>query len=161
MTQPRDWAALGILWVESEVSRQHGPNKTDRAVIGTGQVPQLTDIDKAVEAGLEAAILAGTNGTSWRVTAQDVSRSYIEATKASDRDVETLRERIFSRLKGMRNAAIGTRTVLVAPLPDGTQWKGTDSTEYEQLYAAGLVDAGMDAAMALGLAANMAKALKA
>lgn len=156
----RNWDELGIVWVDSPVSRQHGANKSDRVEIGVGQVPQVADLDKAIAAGLLDAIKAGVNGTSWRVTAQDVSRSYIEGTPKNAREVEVLRERIYARLKGMRTGGFATREVFVAPLPDGSQWKGTEPTEYEQLYAAALVDAGMDADMALGIAANVAKALK-
>lgn len=153
----RNWAEMGITWVTTEVSRQHGPNKTDRSVIGTGEIPQIESIDKAVAAGLGPAIMSGVNGTSWRVTAQDVIRSYIEGTEKSKRSAEELRERIYKRLQGMRNTAVSTREVVVAPLPNGEMWKGTDATEFESLYAAALVDAGMEATLALGIAANVAK----
>lgn len=161
MDNTRDWAALGIVWLALEVSRQHGANRTDRTVIGVAQVPQVTDVDKAIAAGLGNAIMAGVNGTSWRVTAQDVGRSYIENVPRDKRSDEELRERVFARLQGMRNPALGggVRKVLVASLPDGTKWEGTDPTEYEQLYAAGLVDNGVDASLALGIAANVAKPL--
>lgn len=152
----RDWSALGIVWVASEVSRQHGPNKTDRKTIGIGQVPQVENLDLAIEADLGQAIMAGVNGTSWRVTAQDVSRSYIEGTDKSKRDDEELRERIFTRLKGMRNAAIAVRETLVAPLPDGTSWSGTDAGDYESKYLEALVQGGVPEEVAIGIAARVA-----
>jgi hypothetical protein len=159
MTQTtRDWAALGIVWLALEVARQgSGNNRSDRRVIGVAQIPQVTDVDKAIAAGLGAAIMAGVNGTSWRVTAQDVGRSYLENVPRTERSDEDLRERVFARLKGMRNAALGgTRTVLVYILPNGQEWRGTEGDDYEMAHAAALVEGGVDEDVATGLAARAA-----
>ena len=166
----RNWEDVGLTWIPGRVSRRHGANDSDKTPLGYGPIPQLTDTDKAIGAGLGSSIMAGVNGTSWRVTAQDVIRSHIEANRANitarldnlpdASSDDALKERIFARLQGLRSAGVSVREVLVAPLPDGTQWKGNDVTEYEQLYAAGLVDAGVDAALALGIASKQAAGLK-
>lgn len=166
----RNWGELGIVWIPGTVSRRRGKNDSDKIEIGVGPIPQLSDVDLAIKADLADSIMAGVNGTSWRVTAQDVIRAYVESNRDSIKarqgnlpdatDVEELRERIFSRLKGMRSGGSNTRTVFVAPLPNGERWTGTDVTEYEQLYFAALMDAGMDADTALGVAVNVAKALR-
>ena len=155
-----NWKSMGIAWETSPVSRQHGPNKTDRAVIGEAEIPQVVDIRAAIDAGLGDAMLAGINGTSWRVTAQDVSRRYLERTPKDKRSQEDLRKAVYDRLRGIRARIVGGRVeyveVVKRPLPDGTMYEGTDENEYRSAYAAALVDNGIDADVALTLATKVA-----
>lgn len=154
-----NWESAGIVWETSDVSRQHGPNKSDRAVIGTAEIPKVVDMAKAIDAGLGDAMLAGINGTSWRVTAQDVSRRYIEATPKDKRNKDDLRKLVYDRLRGIRARVVGGRVeyveVVKRPLPDGTMYDGTDEVEFRQLYLAALVDGGVQPDVARTLATNV------
>lgn len=152
----KNWEAMGIKWDESEVSRQHGAHATDRVVLGKGQAPVIVDWAKALEAFGEGPIMSGCNKTSWRVLAQDVSRTCLEK---GTKDVEAIRDRVYNRIMGLRNSGIAgtTRTVTVEvkvyPLPGGSFTPSTDdATEGCQEYASALMDAGLDPAIALAMA---------
>lgn len=162
----RNWTDLGIVWESSPVSERIGSNDTSKVVIGLAEIPQLSDVAKAIDAGLSDAILAGCNGTSWRVSAQDVGRSFLKADgkrmadgtyKITDEQREALRERVFNRIKGLRSPG-GSRTVTVTVhnLPNGTVFNGSDETEYRQAFAATLIDMGVpsDAARAAAMSAK-------
>jgi hypothetical protein len=148
-----DYALMGIRFDTEEVSKQRGDHASDRVVIGNGQIAVVTDLVK-FEAALPGVILGCLNGTSIRVMCQDVSRRCIEkGVKAAD----AIQAAIMLRLKGVR-ASGGTRVIeKIVPkysLPDGTFYSGADETEYQQLYAGALVDAGVPATAALSIAQN-------
>lgn len=146
----RNWEEMGISWAEETVSRQHGPHATDRVVIGTAQIPIVKDLSKFTAHFGESVVLGVMDGTSIRVQAQDVSRTGI----AKGLKAEEIRERMYLRLKGIRNRPLAgeTKEVKVYRLPNGQDYKGTDVTEFRQLYAAALVDSGVPAAVATTLA---------
>lgn len=149
----RNWEELGIQWTKGDVSREAGSNRTDRKSIGTCQIPHLTNLDKAVAAGLSAAVLAGVNGTSWRVKAQDVGRRYIEKCQTSRQryDEETNRTLVFQRLLSIRVSTGGVtiveKRVIVNRLPNGQEYTGTNLAEYQGLVAAALSDMGVPNAL--------------
>lgn len=142
----RNWADLGIEWSEEQVRRQNGDNASDKAALrGTAQIPVVKDLDKFVAHFGANCVLGIMDGTSVRVMAQDVNRRLL----AKGADAESIREAVYNRLKGVRNATIATvREVKVYMLPDGTQYKGSDLTEYKAAAMAALVDLGVPADVA-------------
>lgn len=154
---PNNWEEMGIKWVAGEVRRQNGEHATDRTVIGTAQIPDLVDIDAAVKAGLSGAILKGCNGTSWRVLAQDVCRGLIEKNRRVS--AEVMQEAVFNRLRSVmtRGTVVIEKIVekVMHTLPDGTNWDGTDETEFRQMYLVQLIDAGVENAVAQILTTNV------
>ena len=147
-------AGMGIRFDAEEVSKQRGDNASDKVVIGIGQIAIVTDL-ALFEAAMPGVVLGSLNGTSVRVLSQDVSRRSIEkGVKGAD----AIQAAVLNRLRGVRNNGGGVRIVekkiFSNPLPDGTQYAGADETEYRALYAAALVDAGVPAEAALGIANN-------
>ena len=154
-----NWDEMGIVWEASEVSRQVGENRAQTLTLGNAQIPRLTSLAKAIAAGLETAALAGVNGTSWRVTAQDVARRYLESCKEQNRkpNEEYLRDLVYSRLRGLRTTIAGTvvKRIVVRNLPGGGSYEGDDENDYRQQYAAALVDMGIAADSALAIAISV------
>jgi hypothetical protein len=149
---PNNYADFGISFTSEPVAQRAGPNATDRKVIGNGQIAVVTDLNKFVEHFGADVVLGILDGTSIRVMSQDVSRRGLTATpKASD---DQIREAIYNRLKGVRNRGGGTREVVIHVLPNGEKYTGSDLAEFQSLYAAALVDAGVDADTAIMLAGN-------
>jgi hypothetical protein len=147
----RNWAEIGIDWNSEPVSKQAGDHATDRVVIGNAEIPVVSDLPKFIAHFGEPCVLGIMDGTSVRVMAQDVNRRLIPTGKRG----EEIREAIYNRLRGVRNA--GTRTTVVREvkvynLPDGTQYKGTDLVEYQQAYLAALVDMGTPTKIATEIA---------
>ena len=147
----RNWAEMGIEWDMSPVSQQMGDNATDRVELGQIPVPRLTNIDLAIKSGLSNAILAGVNGTSWRVKAQDVGRRALEKNRKADRDA--MKDAIFSRLQSIRTAA--TITLREHRFADGTKYEGDDEVEYRQLAVEQYVEMGVEASVAVQLASKL------
>lgn len=153
----RDWETLGVKWNEETVAKQNGSHATDRTTIqGTALIPVVEDVDKFRAEFGDDCIRGIFNGTSIRVMAQDVNRRLLAAKKSP----EEIKEAIYNRLKGVRNAAVaGTRTVTVTvtvrDLPDGTTYAGTEYVEYQQLYLAALVEAGTPLAVAQSIVGNL------
>lgn len=154
----RNWEDTGISWLEEKVSTKAGNTKVE--VSGTAQIPQVDDVQKALEHFGEEAFKGGLNGTSWRVAAQDVNRRLLP-TKPT---VEQLREAVYNRLKGIRNAAVGVRTVTVKvyTLADGTSFvpdanKSTqeNTVALQAAATAALVDKGVPAEIARSIALGM------
>jgi hypothetical protein len=136
-----NWDDYGITWSEETVKRQNGDNATDKAAIrGTAQIPVVNDLDKFVAHFGASVVLGIMDGTSIRVMAQDVNRRML----AKGSNVEAIREAVYNRLRGVRNAGVPTvKTVKVYILPGGAEWKGTDLTEYKAATIAALVDLGV------------------
>lgn len=146
-----NWADRGITWATEDVSKQHGDHATDRVVIGQAQIPVVTDLAKFTAEYGVACVLGILDGTSIRVMAQDVNRSGLAKGMKQDE----LRQRVDARLRGIRNRPVGgvvTKEVKVYMLPNGQRYTGTDLAEFQAAYTAALVDAGIDAAVALTLA---------
>lgn len=147
-----NWAERGITWSLEDVSKQHGDHATDRQVMSQkAQIPVVTDLEKFVAEYGFGCVLGIMDGTSIRVMAQDVNRSGIaKGLKAAE-----IQSRIDARLRGIRNRPVGgavVKEVKVYMLPNGQRYTGTDLAEYQSLYTAALVDAGIDASVALTLA---------
>lgn len=149
-----DYAEMGLRFDMEVVSKQRGDHASDRVEIGNAQIAVVTDLEKFRTAFSDATVLGILDGTSIRVMSQDVSRRSLEkGVKAAD----VIQAGIINRLRGVRNSG-GTRTITVTKvsyaLPDGTKYEGADETEYQQLFAAALVDAGVPSAAALAIAGN-------
>lgn len=147
----RNWEELGIEWIEETVSKQAGDHATDRAVIGKAQMPIVRDLPKFVGHFGDGCVLGIMDGTSVRVMAQDVNRRGIQKGMKP----EAIREAIYNRLIGVRNApraTVRTVEVKIHNLPNGTTYSGTDLVEYRQLYLSALVDAGVAVSVAQQIA---------
>jgi hypothetical protein len=149
----RNWEEMGISWSEEDVSRQQGPHATDRRVIGKAQIPVVGDLGKFRAHFGDEVVLGILDGTSIRVQAQDVSRTGI----AKGLKVGEIRERMYLRLKGIRNRPLAgeTKTVVKYPLPGGAFYTGSNVTEYQQQYVAALVDMGTPSDVARTIAATI------
>jgi hypothetical protein len=150
-----DYAKIGLRFDTEAVSKQRGDHASDRVEIGDAQIAVVTDLDKFRTAFSDATVLGILDGTSIRVMSQDVSRRSLDK---GVKDSATIQAAVINRLKGVRNSGGGVRTITVTKvsyaLPNGTKYEGADETEYQQLYAASLVDAGVPAAAALAIAGN-------
>lgn len=161
----RNWEEIGIVWDTDEVARGTG---NDKRVIGIAQLPVIDDLDKFVQHFGTAAVIGPLNGTSHRVQAQAVARREIEKNLAKppaarmerDRFAEHLREQVYLMLRGIRATPSRATQVFVAPLPDGSTWRGNEVDEYERSAAAMYVDSGVPSALALTLAKNAADAIR-
>lgn len=148
-----NYADFGITFTAEPVAKRAGPNATDRKVIGNGQIAVVTDLTKFVEHFGAPVVLGIMDGTSVRVMSQDVSRRGLEATPKHT--PEQIQDAIYNRLKGVRNrGAATTKEIIVHILPDGTKYTGDNLVEFQQQYAAALVDAGVDSDTALLIAQN-------
>lgn len=149
-----DYAEMGLRFDTEVVSKQRGDHASDRVEIGNAQIAVVTDLEKFRTAFSDATVLGILDGTSIRVMSQDVSRRSLEKGVKSP---DVIQAGIINRLRGVRNSG-GTRTITVTKvsyaLPDGTKYEGADETEYQQLFAAALVDAGVPSAAALAIAGN-------
>ncbi len=146
----QNWDTFGITWVEETVSRQAGPNKTDRVAYSTpAQLPQVADYDKFVEHFGKPAVLAMFNASnSLRVRAQAVCRGLLEN---GQKDRDTMRQAVYNAMRGVRAQASPIQ-VRVYTLPNGEVYNGNDVVEFRQLYVAALVDAGVPVATATAIA---------
>lgn len=143
-----DWAEYGIELAVEAVSEQHGPNGSDRVVVSSNAlIPVVRDVQKFIAAFGPETLLKFVNGTSLRVRAQAVARQM-----AGERDTGKREQALLNSIKSIRNSGTRTVTVKVYALPNGQEYKGSDLIEYQQEYAAALVDAGVDPAIALSVA---------
>jgi len=149
-----DYAEMGLTFATESVSKQRGDHASDRVELGNGQIAIVTDLEKFRTAFSDECVLGILDGTSIRVMSQDVSRRLLNKGTKKAEDIQAA---IINRLKGVRNSTGGgVRTVIknVYALPDGTKYEGESEVEYQQAYAAALVDAGVPSAAALAIAAN-------
>jgi hypothetical protein len=146
----QNWEAFGIAWESEVVSRQAGPNKTDRVAFSThAQLPKISDFDKFTEHFGKPAVLAMFNASnSLRVRAQAVCRGLLEQ---GVKDTDALRQAVYNAMRGVRATATPVQ-VRVYTLPNGQLYNGQDVMEYRQLYVSALVEAGVDAQVAITLA---------
>lgn len=153
MTQAQsiNWADFGITLSIESVQKQAGPHASDRRVITDNAIiPTVVDVEKFVEAFGPQTLLRFINGTSLRVRAQSVARQM-----AKEKDTDKIEQALLNSIKAVRNVgvrSVTTITVNVHDLPDGTKYTGSDLVEYQQLYTAALMDAGVDSEVALNIA---------
>lgn len=149
----RNWDETGLAWEVSKVARQAGDHRSDRLTInGDAQIATIGDFDTAIEHFGRETVLGWINSSnSIRVMSQEISRNGLQ----TGLNAEAIREKIYMRLKGMRNSP-AQRTVVIEKkvynLPNGQKYTGTDLTEYQQQYAAAMVDLGVDPEKALAVA---------
>lgn len=145
-----NWADMGIEWdTSTTVGKRAGPNNSDKRTVRTAQIPVIVDLTKFRETFGDEFILSQSNGTSLRVQAQGINRDHPDWTD------EAIRKAIIARIQGTRfSGATVTKEVAVYFLPDGSKFEGTEWTEYQQAYAAQLVDLGTpgDVARTIALA---------
>lgn len=144
------WASYGMAWETETVSKQAGPNKTDRVAFRTlAQLPRISDFELFETHFGKPAVLAMLNASnSIRVRAQAINRARLEA---GDKETEKLRNSVYNAMRGVRASASPIQ-VRVYTLPNGELYNGSDVVEFRQLYAVALVDAGVAAAVATMLA---------
>lgn len=145
---------MGLRFDTEVVSKQRGEHASDRVELGNGQIAIVTDLDKFRTFFGDAVILGILDGTSIRVMSQDVSRRLLNKGTKKATDIQAA---IVNRLRGVRNSTGGgvrTITKNVYALPDGSKYEGESEVEYQQQYAAALVDAGVPSAAALAIASN-------
>lgn len=137
----------GFRWESEEVQTQAGPNGSDRKVVNSlAQIAVMEDPDKFNQA-FPGYILAMSDGTSLRVACQRIGRKF------SGKDIPGNRKAVVEHLMGVR--VHRTQTVRRS-LPNGQVYTGTNETEFRQLYAAALVDQGVDGSLAAGIARTIA-----
>jgi hypothetical protein len=136
------WAEVGCEIVRGPIGRQHGPNKSGyRAYPREAYNVELRNIGKVVAHFGEAPLVAGINGTSWKVACQGVNRRMFDADiKTPEADILLA---LYATIKGIRVG--GRRTVVkVYVLPNGVTWEGTDESSYQLAIRVALVDGGLD-----------------
>jgi len=138
----RNDSEMGITWSMEDVSERISTNASDKRTLGQCPILIPTDLEKFRAEFGDEVILGIFNGTSIRVMCQDVGRRGLK-----NRDsVEKMKEACINRLRGVRNsraATVKTVEVKVYTLPNGETYKGTNLEEYQGLYMAALVDAGV------------------
>lgn len=149
MTQNIAWADYGIEMSIESVQKQHGDHATDRVIVNDkAMIPTVVDVEKFVAAFGGATMLDFVNGTSLRVKAQAVARRM-----AGEKDSAKIESALLNMIRSVRNPAIRTERVVVKhALPNGTTYDGTDLVEFQQMYAAAMVDLGIDSAQAIAIA---------
>jgi hypothetical protein len=147
-----NYAELGLTFVSEDVAKQNGDNRTDKVTFNRkARIAIVTDLTKFTAAFGEDSVLGMLDGQGLRVPSQAVNRAML-AKGAKDAEIETA---IINRIKGVRNAgARGTTTVVKFALPNGEFYTGTDEVEYQQAYTLALVEAGVPANIATGIASN-------
>lgn len=137
----------GFKWSAETVSRDHGPNASDRRPVNNkAQIVVIFDVAK-FEAAFPGYLLKCANGTSPRVECQRIGRKF------TGNDIPGNRRAVVSHMMGSR---VKLARIVSRPLPDGKTYTGTDETEYRQMYAAALVDAGVDGPLAVEIARRTA-----
>ena len=163
----RDWTALGIEWSIESVARQAGENASDKTfyphkgpllIVSAENLPKFI----AADAQHAPAITSHLDGQSFRVAGQRVLRAFFEKGGRLDTpdQLEALKERAYaSVVLGARAVSVSVVEKIVerrvVMLPGGGQYEGSDLLEFRQLYAAELVDHGVNGTIALGIASSM------
>ena len=138
-----DTNEMGFEWAYGPVSKEAGPNRTDRAVIREdAPYVRVTDVVK-FETAFPGKILQSLNGTSIKVRCQGVTRPAI----LKDRNVsnDELQTRIINAMKNIRSGG-GTRTVVKFRGLNGQDY--ASELEMQQANIAHLVDSGVPADIA-------------
>jgi hypothetical protein len=157
-----DWAAVGL------ESTTQNPETGDPWKLHRGDIPVtgcvflwVRDAQKALDAGLGEAIIASLNGTSWKVSQDDVNRAYDkEVAEKGQRGQKvriTLEHRLWNRLTGIRRkpefraatVKVVEKIVVKITLPNMALFVPTGNTLEET--AEEFRSAWMDAMMQLGI----------
>lgn len=134
-------AEHGFEWVIEPVSKQAGPNKSDRKIVGKGPILRVTDVAK-FDATFPGVILACLDGSSIRVKAQGVVRPMLIANP--NVSIDDMKDAVINNLKGVRSARRAAAPVFVGL--DGKNY--ATQTEAAQANLAHLVDSGIPADVA-------------
>lgn len=133
----------GFSWSGESVQEQAGPNGSDRAPVNTAaQIAIMTDVEKFHQA-FPGYLVAMADGTSLRVSCQRIGRKF------SGKDIPGNRKAVVDHLTGVR---VRTTSAVRRSLPNGQVYTGTNEVEFRQLYAAALVDSGVDGNIAAQIA---------
>lgn len=166
-----DWSAVGLAMLthNPETGDPWKLHRDNGHAVNGAEFLWVRDAQKALDAGLGEAIVASLNGTSWKVTQDDVNRSYDRevATKGSHgaKVRETLHHRLWNRLTGIRRSPefraptvkIVEVTKIVMQLPNGLLFTPLGSDV--ESVAAELRSAWMDAMLQLGVPAATVPAM--
>lgn len=152
-----NWESMGIAWKTEKVSKGSGNSKVE--IAGDAQIPEATDLTKVIAHFGAEAVLGSVNGTSWRVSAQDVNRRMLPGKPS----VEALRTAVYNRLRSIKNASVvRTVEVKVYALADGSAFKpDADVSDdqnliaYKQAALAAYIDAGVPNQVAQNLISNL------
>lgn len=144
-----NWKERGITWVTETLSRRMGKNDTDKKPIGTAPIAYVSDVKLFAKEYGDECIRAIVNGTSLKVTSQDLGRRFIEKKWT----VDQLERALDARLRGARSSS--HQQVTVYALPNGETYSGTNAVEYRQLYAKALFELGIPGQDALRIASNI------
>lgn len=137
----------GFHWSGESVQEQAGPNGSDRRPVNPAAQIAIMDDPEKFEQAFPGYLVAMSNGTSLRVACQRIGRKY------NGKDIAGNRTEVVNHLTGVR---VHRTATVRRSLPNGQFYTGTDETEFRQTYAAALVDAGVDSAIALGIARTIA-----
>ena len=133
----------GFHWESETVQTQAGPNGSDRHPVNTaGQIAVMDDVEKFNQA-FPGYLVAMADGTSCRVSCQRIARKF------NGKDIPGNRKAVVDHLTGVR---VRTTSTVRRSLPNGQVYSGTNETEFRQLYAAALVDSGVDGTLAVQIA---------
>lgn len=153
----RNWAEIGISWSTEQV-------KKDDTTFDGAEIPNVVDLEKFLASHTNVGDLLNSSN-SIRVGSQSVNRAKLPKLTRVMTDGhlpeparEELREAVYtSAILGVRAAPVVVREVvkIVRMLPDGTTYDGDNKIEYQQLYTSKLVDAGVAANVARGIALKL------
>ena len=137
-----DTVEHGYTWETEAVSMVFGENnQSDKRIVNdAAQILVITDLDKFRSEFGDAFILAMADGTSVRVMCQRIGRKFKKG------QAEQNRLAVLNAIRGVRTRGV---TIPKRALANGEFYHGTDETEYRQLYAASLVENGVDASLAV------------
>lgn len=137
----------GFHWSGEAVQRRMGKNDSDKRVVNSlAQIAVMDDTDKFNQA-FPGYILQMSNGTSLRVKCQDFGRDF------DGKDIPANRKRVMEHLMGAR---VHRTSVVRRSLPNGQVYTGVNEVEFRQLYAAALVDQGIESSLAIQIARTIA-----
>ncbi len=150
----RNWAALGIVFVQDTVAKGTGTNKIEYRT--KAELPTVGDWEKFVEHFGAPSVLNMLNASnSIRVGAQAICRDLLE--RNANCPAEEMREAVYAWMKGVRGRSAQTITVTVVKryLVDGSLFEGSDEMEWRQANIAALVEMGLDADKAIAKVESM------
>lgn len=139
----RNWNEMGLAWATENVSENVSTtNSSQKRVVGQAQIAIVEDLDKFRAHFTDAVMLGIFDGTSVRVTSQNVCRPMLNKGKPS---VDDLREAVYNRLKGIRVSvrSVTKSYVVVIMLPNGETYEGESEEGFQRAYVEAAVDMGI------------------
>ena len=161
-----NWSEMGISWNMKSVARRAGPNDSDKVTFpeqGPNLYVAASDLETFMNFAPQhkVAIVDHLDGQSFRVAGDRVLRAYFGkggVLKGDEGKLEALKERAYESVVLAARApsvhAVRVQEVRVFNLPNGEKYMGLDLVEYQQLYAASLIDSGVSADIALMIASK-------